>query len=544
MTEQLRKLPVKKLAIAAAIIGLSACVLTAFTFGGTKKEETQTVYKETAVQKGDLTVGVSETGSATIKAVTIDTEIDAKVEKVLVKAGQSVKKGDALIQLSTEDLQDELETLQLSYEKQQLSIQKAELDQKVSELEAKSTLDSSILKGETADQSYEITLDQAEYEYANAKSELSELGDTLNDYENELDDMDDTLKKYAQNADEAKAALIEALNAADSSLGLSTGSSDTDISGAYDGVTDSDLDSETIRAIKNLYSKWESAEDKYDDYNDAYDEKEESLKDKISSTKSSIKSKSLSLKSLESSMKLDETTAEADKNSSLVTAENAQTIYDTELAQNDISLKTAQLELKEIQKNIDELTPYLNGGILTATCDGLVMSLGCEEGDEVSKGTTLVTISDPQNAYATVTIDQEDIADVKLGNTANVTFSAYEELKFTGTIDSISITPARSGSSTVSYTVNVKLDGDASQIYEGMTCEITFITKEVKDVLYVSNKAIISDGGKEYVKVKGSDGAVGQVEVTTGFSDGRNVEIKSGLSDGDTALIESQVQTR
>ena len=60
--------------------------------------------------------------------------------------------------------------------------------------------------------------------------------------------------------------------------------------------------------------------------------------------------------------------------------------------------------------------------------------------------------------------------------------------------------------------------------------------------MYVSNRAIIRDGKKSYVKVKDADGDICTVEVTTGFSDGVNVEIIDGLSVGDVVLIESKVQ--
>ena len=58
---------------------------------------------------------------------------------------------------------------------------------------------------------------------------------------------------------------------------------------------------------------------------------------------------------------------------------------------------------------------------------------------------------------------------------------------------------------------------------------------------YVSNRAIIRENGKSYVKKKEADGSISKQEVTTGFSDGVNVEIKEGLSEGDTVLIESKV---
>ena len=74
-----------------------------------------------------------------------------------------------------------------------------------------------------------------------------------------------------------------------------------------------------------------------------------------------------------------------------------------------------------------------------------------------------------------------------------------------------------------------------------MSVEVTIITKDEKEVLYVVNRAIIREGSKSYVKVKKASGKVEKKEVVTGFSDGINVEIMEGLSEGDIVLVESKV---
>lgn len=67
------------------------------------------------------------------------------------------------------------------------------------------------------------------------------------------------------------------------------------------------------------------------------------------------------------------------------------------------------------------------------------------------------------------------------------------------------------------------------------------MTKERKQVCYVSNRAVIREGTKSYVKVRDNDENILKQEITTGFSDGINVEIIAGLSEGDIVLIESKV---
>jgi HlyD family secretion protein len=84
-----------------------------------------------------------------------------------------------------------------------------------------------------------------------------------------------------------------------------------------------------------------------------------------------------------------------------------------------------------------------------------------------------------------------------------VSLDAFEGTTFDGTVDSIATSPARTASSTVSYTVTVKLSGDTSKIYEGMTGDVTFISKQKKDVLYIPNRAVYMENNKQYVNNQG-----------------------------------------
>ena len=92
--------------------------------------------------------------------------------------------------------------------------------------------------------------------------------------------------------------------------------------------------------------------------------------------------------------------------------------------------------------------------------------------------------------------------------------------------------------------MTVQLIGDTSEIFTGMSAEVTFVSKQVEDVIYVSNRAVTTEDGKSYVKIKNDAGEIVKTEVVTGFSDGQYVEIQSGVNEGDIVLIESQVASK
>ena len=156
----------------------------------------------------------------------------------------------------------------------------------------------------------------------------------------------------------------------------------------------------------------------------------------------------------------------------------------------------------------------------------------------------LAVIQDPSAVTVSVDSAQDDISLGLIGNSVNIEFTAYPDEVYHGTVTAISASVTDFRTSTVSYPVTVTLSGDTARIYDGMTGNVTFITKEVTDVIHVSNKAILREGTTSYVKRKLADSTVERVEVETGFSNGYQVEIISGLSEGDVVLIESQVNAR
>jgi HlyD family secretion protein len=132
------------------------------------------------------------------------------------------------------------------------------------------------------------------------------------------------------------------------------------------------------------------------------------------------------------------------------------------------------------------------------------------------------------------------MTDIYLGSEATINLTAYPDTVFRAAVSEISDAETDS-SGNVTYDVTVTITGDVSGLFQGMTGDITFISEETADVLYVSRRALITEGDNTYVKVRDEKGKVKKIQVTTGFTDGTYTEITGGLSEGDTVLIESKV---
>ena len=89
-----------------------------------------------------------------------------------------------------------------------------------------------------------------------------------------------------------------------------------------------------------------------------------------------------------------------------------------------------------------------------------------------------------------------------------------------------------SSSGTVYYTVTVTVQGSCPGLYEGMTGDVTFVTKRAEGGLLCVKPRSVQRGTKSYVEVRDDSGNIVKQEVTTGFSDGVHVEVVAGLSEG------------
>jgi HlyD family secretion protein len=125
-------------------------------------------------------------------------------------------------------------------------------------------------------------------------------------------------------------------------------------------------------------------------------------------------------------------------------------------------------------------------------------------------------------------------------DTVDVSFLSYPDEMFSGYVSEIGSSSTSGSSSTVSYPVTVVITSVPETLLSGMTTNVTFISKQVQDVLYVSNKAVTTEGTESYVLRKNSDGSEEKVKVEVGFSNGNVAEIK-GVSEGDTLLIKGKV---
>lgn len=228
--------------------------------------------------------------------------------------------------------------------------------------------------------------------------------------------------------------------------------------------------------------------------------------------------------------------------SALTNYKYADQLYEIDTNGLEDDLDDAKETLEEAQEALADFQEQIGDGIVYAAESGTVTEVAYAAGDEISNDAAIVTYTDPENVTMTVSVSQDDISSVSIGEEVSISLTAYPEEIFSGTVSGIA-TSATAGSSTVNYDVTVLFSGDISKVYSGMTGEATFAGKTISDTLYISNQAVLLDGARSYVKVLEEDGSVREADVTTGYSNGKIVAVESGLEEGETVLIESQVES-
>jgi HlyD family secretion protein len=211
----------------------------------------------------------------------------------------------------------------------------------------------------------------------------------------------------------------------------------------------------------------------------------------------------------------------------------------------DLDIETQNLAVKQRQYALSDAKENLAQHYIRAPFDGVVTEVNVKKGDSVSASTILINLITKQK-IAEISLNEVDVAKVKVGQKTTLTFDAIEDLTITGEIAEV-YTLGTVSQGVVTYDVKITFDTQDEKVKPGMSVSVEIITDVKQDVLLVSNSAIKSQNDIQYVEVMGTDNAVYSQEIETGISNDTYTEIISGLKEGDIVVastISSATQTQ
>ncbi|MCD7751673.1 MAG: efflux RND transporter periplasmic adaptor subunit [Lachnospiraceae bacterium] len=436
---------------------------------------------------------------------------DLTVAEVAVSVGQEIAVGDTLYVLDEDSVSELREQLESNVETALADLELVYADQESSRLSAEYTYQSALLYGTYAQTEYNNTMQSLQDAVTQAQENLEDAQALLAEYEEDLADAQ-VLLANAQTMVDQLAYSVEMYN-----------------SGKWD-------DSYTAYLYATTFQEWKDAQDYYD----SCVSEVENLEERIEQAQSNVESCTLQLANAKSNLATGSLTAQETYDLRMLAYETAQETYDIAMAYLEDEASEQEETYNNAVEILETFDSYISGNEILSDYNGVITSVELEVGDNVTTNTTLITLYDQKDVTLTVTVDEDDMTDIAVGGLANISFTAYPDEIYEAQVTEISDATYDSSGSVV-YDVTVTVTDDTSGLFQGMTGDVTFVTKETEEVLYVSNRAITREGTKSYVKMRDSSGSITQVEVTTGFSDGTYVEIIEGLEEGDVVLIESVV---
>lgn len=205
-----------------------------------------------------------------------------------------------------------------------------------------------------------------------------------------------------------------------------------------------------------------------------------------------------------------------------------------------ITLATAQTQLDQAQAALTQAQQQLEKARIIAPFAGVITKVNPVVGGSSS---STIVMADTSRYHVDMLIDETEIAQLKIGQKAAVTFDALPAEKATGTVARLN--PAGTVSNgVVNYSVRVDLDQTTAALRSDMTASVSVTIDTHTNVLAIPVGAIRSDTQGYYVNILDASGLAQRVDVKTGYTNGDLTEVVGDLQAGQQVFISEPTTTQ
>ena len=216
-----------------------------------------------------------------------------------------------------------------------------------------------------------------------------------------------------------------------------------------------------------------------------------------------------------------------------------------ELARLDV--QTREASLAQARAMLEEAEKNLSRTRVLSPLAGVVSSLDIKVGEMAISstsnvpGSSLMTIGNPSSIHTEVNVDEADIADIKVGQEAEVVAIGYPDSPMRGRVKEIAITakPPTQTSTALSFVVKIAIDdSNGVVLHPGMSSRAEIFTSNNENLPSVPIAAVLLEedrslGSKKNYVFRFDDGVARKIEVGLGIADDTYQAIRSGLTLGD-----------
>jgi HlyD family secretion protein len=236
----------------------------------------------------------------------------------------------------------------------------------------------------------------------------------------------------------------------------------------------------------------------------------------------------------------------------------------------EAQMRSAEFGVSQAQASLDEAQDRLSKTIIRAPIDGKITRLNVEQGETViigtmnNPGSLILTISDLSVIEAVVQVDETDVPEISLGDSASVRIDAFPDSLFSGRVTEIGNSAIRPPSqqtsgqqAAIDFEVVITLDPTKANLRPDLSATADIVTETRDDALAVPIIALTvretpdstaaDSAATERARENGQptdeegvfvvhDGKVTFEPVKVGIAGQEYFEVLSGLAQGDTVV--------
>jgi multidrug efflux pump subunit AcrA (membrane-fusion protein) len=166
---------------------------------------------------------------------------------------------------------------------------------------------------------------------------------------------------------------------------------------------------------------------------------------------------------------------------------------------------------------------------------GVIAEILVKVGDLVGPSTAIVTVVDNDTMVLQAQVNENDMGQLKVGQSADVTPSGFPDLTLTGTVTQIDLRAQVSGNVS-SYYASIRVPNKGGKLLWGMSADCEIKVLELTNVLTLPAGAVKTSGTTSQVNILDGDKVV-PWDVQVGASDGVRTQIAAGLDEGEEVLV-------
>ena len=205
-----------------------------------------------------------------------------------------------------------------------------------------------------------------------------------------------------------------------------------------------------------------------------------------------------------------------------------------------IDFSSSKERLTQAEAQLDQVLDNLSKTKIISPIDGVVTSLDIKVGETAIAsstnipGSSLMTIANPASIYTEVLVDEADIANIEIGQRAEIVAIAYPDQPMTGVVRFIANTAKiAAGRTGLSFVVKIDITDPGEVVLRpGMSCRAEIFTQQEQSVAAVPIEAIIFEEDRAELRSEhfifiNDNGVARKTKVEIGLSDDEYQELTS-----------------